>query len=792
MRLIVRGALAVGAIGVVAALSLYASLPSVQTLSLVRQLPSTRILDRTGQLLYEIGDARTGRSAPIASEQIPPCFRSGVVAVEDNTFYQNPGVDFIAIVKAIWRSVRAGEVSGGASTITQQLARMMLFTSDEQHERSVVRKLREILLAVKISTVYSKPEILGLYLNNVYLGNLSYGIESASHTYFAKSSAALDVSECAMIIGLIQAPVAYDPFTNLAAARQRMSTVLDLMVQHGVLDSTAAGIARQSRLSLAPAEYAIRAPHFVNMVRDWLEDHFDADVLSHGGLIVTTTLDLALNDAATSAMRARLNQLDRPDPSNNLPAHKANNAAIVVMQPKTGQVVALVGSPNYFDASIDGSVNVATSLRQPGSAIKAITYASAFEKIPGFSGATMIHDERRSFSTREGEPYVPQNYDRVNHGWLTARDALATSNNVAAVTVLDAVGIPAMIETAQAMGIHSFADADRFGLALTLGGGELKLIELVQAYAVMANNGVKVEPILVLEVQGFSGHVLYDSANQVMDPAQVLSPHVAGILTDILADNQARTAAFGANSPLNLSRPAAVKTGTTTDWRDNWTVGFTPDLVTGVWVGNANGDPMEHITGVTGAAPIWNDVMEVAHRSIPVHSFGRPDGVNEEQVCLPVPINCGQVRTEWVRDGEVQLKLLGRTNADSVYIDSTPTLQTFGSQGTAAQLSRSAEVSERTLRMLSPDDHATYRMAQNLPMRIQRILLEVQVAQEDSAKVERIEYLIDGSERLIAGPEGQPRVFWSPQPGTHVVVARAIMRDGSVIGTKPVQFVVLS
>jgi membrane peptidoglycan carboxypeptidase len=470
-------------------------------------------------------------------------------------------------------------------------------------------------------------------------------------------------------------------------------------------------------------------------------------------------------------------------------------------------------------------VNASIALRQPGSAIKPVTYAGAFSSLPGFTAAMPIIDVRTSFPTREGLPYVPQNYDNQHHGPISVRAALATSNNVAAVSVLQQLGLERMLGLANALGIHSFRNMDEYGLALTLGGGEVRLLELTAAYAAFANGGVRVDPFAVSRVMDTQGKVLYvRGAAEGLE--QVLDPRVAWLITDILSDNAARASAFGQNSVLRLGRPAAVKTGTTTDWRDNWTVGYTPDLVTGVWAGNANNEPMVRISGVTGAGPIWHDFMEVAQRGRALRSFARPDGLVRVTVCalsglLPSP-DCPYTREEWF------LKGTEPTQVDDWYrrqkIDtatgwpataSTPPdrvqervvlalppaarewareqgwpLYEQGSWGAGVQEregdaalpcssapplpgSRAPLLPCSPATITQPDAGSIYRISKQLPLEVQRIPVEVRV---DDTQVQRVELLVDGEVVATFGPPGYAG-FWSLSPGEHTFVARAYARD---------------
>jgi len=610
---------------------LVVDLPSPDRLYERTASPSTQIYDRNGRLLYEILDPHGGAHTPVSLADVPEACVQATIATEDASFYTNSGVDLLAIVRALWINLRGGEVLSGGSTITQQLARNLLLLPEERTEISLERKAREAILAWRLSRRYSKDEILTLYMNESYYGNLAYGIEAASQTYFAKHATELDLAECSLLAGLPQSPVRYNPLENPDAAKGRQQVVLGLMAKHGYISPAEVDLASREKIGLASVPFPIEAPHFVMYVRGQLEREFGLEAIYTQGLQVHTTLDLDANQAVERAMHFRLEQL--ADTRQGQPARNVHNAAVVAMDPANGEVLAMVGSPDYFDPSIDGAVNATMAIRQPGSSIKPITYAAAMDpsRPNPLTAASMIVDVRTAFVTKEGNPYVPQNYDYRWHGPVLVRQALASSYNLAAVKVLDYVGIDTMTDLARAMGITTFDDADRFGLALTLGGGEVRLMELTSAYGAFANGGSRVEPVTIVCVEDSAGRMLKAPRSGL--GARVMDERVAYLVTDILSDNAARSSAFGEGSPLHLSMPAAAKTGTTTDWRDNWTVGYTPNLVVGVWAGNADNEPMRHVSGVAGAAPIWHDVMEGLLKGEPEQEFHQPSGLTLVPVC---------------------------------------------------------------------------------------------------------------------------------------------------------------
>ena len=627
-------------------------LPTPERLRARAALGSTRILDRRGQLLAELPDPLTGRQRPVPLDAIPLALRQATIAVEDAGFYTNPGVDLRGIARAAWTNLRSGSLSAGGSTITQQLARGFLLDPALAQQRTLWRKLHEAALALKLTASYPKDEILALYLNQSYYGGRAYGVEAAAQTYFGKPVRDLDLAESALLAGLPQAPSAYSPFADRAAALARQGQVLDAMVRAGMISPAQAEQARAEPLQLAGRAAVPRAPHFVNYVLDQLDAQLGADVVARGGLTITTTLDADLNDAAQASLRRQIAQLAQPRGGG--PDHRVRNGAVVVLSPHDGAVLAMVGSPDFDNTRIQGQVNAAVARRQPGSAIKPLTYAAALER--GWTPASQILDTPATFSTAEGRQYAPQNYDRTFHGPLLLREALATSSNVAAVRVLDAIGVPALLDMAARLGIRSLGDASnagQFGLALTLGGGEVTALELTAAYAAFANGGSRVEPYAIVAITDPQGLGVGSWKLETTSPTpntQALSPEVAYLISDILSDRYARMRAFGSLSALDVDRPAAAKTGTTSDWRDNWTVGYTPDRAVGVWVGNANGQPMEAISGITGAGPVWHEVMLAAHQGLPARPFARPEGIVDQLICaeggqLPAP-NCPATRQE--------------------------------------------------------------------------------------------------------------------------------------------------
>jgi 1A family penicillin-binding protein len=583
------------------------------------QFATTQILDREGNLLWEIIDPTGGRRTTVTLDQVDQDLLNATIATEDRFFYVNVGVDPIAIARAVYYNLSEGEIVSGASTITQQLARNVLINPEERNEQSMIRKIKEAVLAVEINRRYNKRQILEIYLNQIYYGNLAYGIEAAAQTYFGKPAADLSLAEAALLAGLPQSPATHDPYVNPDGAKNRRADVLNLMAEAGYINLAQAEAAKLEPLNLRPLGAAFEAPHFVTFVRQELEKIVPPEYIYQAGLRVQTTLDPRLQAIAEEEIN---NQVAA------LAGRNVTNGALVAMDVKNGQILAMVGSRDFRDESIDGQVNMAISPRQPGSTMKPLTYLAAFEEL-NYTPATLLMDVPVEYPDGAGGIYKPRNYDDKFHGPVLLRTALANSYNIPPIKTLEALGLDSLIEMAERLGITTLTE-DYYGLSLTLGSGEVPLLEMTGAFQTMANGGTRVQPTAILNIT--------DSFGRSIEPLRsrsqpVLRPEHAYLITDIMADNEARTPAFGPNSYLRLSRPAAAKTGTTNDFRDNWTMGYTPDIVTGVWVGNTDRSPMIGVSGLTGAGPIWHNFMERAHAGLPVTDFSRPQTIIEREVC---------------------------------------------------------------------------------------------------------------------------------------------------------------
>lgn len=585
---------------------------------------STKILDRNGEVLYDIFAEQ--KRTPVSLENIPLYLRQATISIEDKNFYKHEGFDPIGIFRAVFNIMFRGKLQGG-STLTQQLVKNVLLTP----ERTIFRKIKEFILAIQIEKKYTKDEILQMYLNEAPFGGTSWGVEAAAETYFDKKVKDLSLIESAILAGFPQRPSKYSPYSSTPDAYiGRTQEVLRRMREDDYITKEQEEAAREEIESVEFQERGanFKAPHFVQYVQEILEERYGERVVEQGGLRVTTTLDLELQEKAEDIVKEEIEKVE------NL---RISNGAAVILDPETGEILAMVGSRGFNDPDIDGQVNVTTRLRQPGSAIKPITYATAFKK--GYTASTLIMDVPTTFPGGVGQPdYKPVNYDGEHRGPIQIRYGLGNSINLVAVKTLALVGIKDTLQTAYDLGISSMEPSketlNRVGLSLTLGGGEVQLIELTGAYCAFMNGGHKVEPIGILKVEDQDGKVLEE--HEPEKGKGVISEEQAFMIFDILSDNSARTAIFGTNSLLNISgRDIAVKTGTTNDKRDNWTIGGGPQAVIGVWVGNNDNSPMLQVaSGVTGASPIWRRITLTALQGKPNKSVSVPSGIVSASIDL--------------------------------------------------------------------------------------------------------------------------------------------------------------
>lgn len=569
------------------------SLPSPYLLSTRDIDVTTKIYDRHGSLLYEIY-AEQNRT-PIPLSDIPDHVRQATIAIEDQDFYTHQGFSLRGILRAANQTLVNKRLQGG-STITQQLVKTSLLTP----EIKISRKIKEVILAFWSEQIYTKDQILEMYLNQVPYGGTAWGIESASRTYFGTSVKELNLAQAALLAGLPAAPTQYSPFGNTPeAAFERQREVLRRMVEEGYITSSQATDALSEPIVFETPKIPIKAPHFVLYVKQLLEERYGTRLVERGGLRVTTTLDESIQQKAQDIVTSHVTSLSRL---------RVGNGAAIITNPKTGEILAMVGSKNYFDTEAEGNVNVTLSKRQPGSSIKVVTYAAALEN--GYTAATLIDDAPVTYNIPGSTPYKPVNYDSRFHGLTPLRYALGNSYNIPAVKTINAIGVDTMVQKARAMGINSWTDDRPYGLAVTLGAAEATILEMATVYGTLANGGVRMDPMAILEVTDYTGQVLERARPQ--SGTQALNPSAAWIIGDILRDNIARAAAFGSRSLLVIpDKSVSVKTGTSNDKRDNWAIGYTPSVVAAVWVGNNDNAPMDPVltSGITGATPIWHDLM---------------------------------------------------------------------------------------------------------------------------------------------------------------------------------------
>ncbi|NOY15069.1 MAG: PBP1A family penicillin-binding protein [bacterium] len=577
---------------------------------------STQIFDRNGVLLYSLY-ADENRE-PVRLDEVPLFLRQATIATEDQNFYKHPGFDLKGIVRAFVKTVFFGQVQGG-STLTQQLVKNVLLSS----ERTLPRKIKELILTVQIEKKYSKDEILQMYLNEAPYGGQAWGVKAAAYQYFGKEVKDLNLAESTILAGLPQSPTRYSQNFKLLKARQKH--VLKRMVEDGYITKDQAKKAYDQEVGFKIRGNVLRAPHFVMYVRELLAKKYGEERVLKGGFRVTTTLDYKLQEFAEKAVKDEIEKVRR---------FNITNAGVVVVDPETGEVLAMVGSYDYFADDYDGQYNVTLALRQPGSAIKPVTYATAFRQ--GMYPSKMIVDAPTVFVSEGGKDYKPVNYDGKFHGPVSLRTALGSSLNIPAVKLLARVGIKEMLNTAADLGLATLApttkNLKRFGLSVTLGGGEVRLLDLAEAYSVFANGGYKVKPQAVLEIKDVNGQVVERFKPEKRQ--RVISAGVAFLINSILSDNTARLLTFGRRSAIYIAKhQVAVKTGTTNDKRDNWTIGWTPKVLVGVWVGNNDNSSMKRIaSGVTGAAPIWRRIILEKLKDLPVQQFEKPDEVVEKEV----------------------------------------------------------------------------------------------------------------------------------------------------------------
>lgn len=591
-------------------------LPDLAALSQIKIDQSVKIYDRTGQvLLYDLNNKNIRRTS-IPLEQVSPLIQNAIISIEDPSFYEHKGVEFTAILRAVYVDIMEGYLGQGGSTITQQVIKNTVLTTD----KSIARKLKEWVLATKLERVLNKKQILELYLNQIPFGGTMYGVEEVSQTFFGKHASEVTLPEAAYLAAVLPRPSYYSPYGNHRDALDaRKNLVLQKMLEHGYISQAELDVAKAEVVSFLPRrDNTIQAPHFVFYVQQYLEDKYGEYALQTNGWKVTTSLDADLQLKAEEIVSK--NALSNTDNFN------ASNASMVAMDPKTGEILVMVGSRNYFDDKIDGAYNIALANRQPGSAFKPFAYAQAFSE--GYTPNTVLFDVPTQFQTTcaadffssEGDCYSPVNYDGNFRGPMTLRDAIAQSINVPAVKVLYLAGIADTLQLAKSMGISTLGNTNQYGLTLVLGGGEVTLLDMTSAYGGFANNGVHYKASAVLKIEDSSGKIIEDNTNPA--GSQVLDPTVAQQINDVLSDPVAR-APLGGGTTFQFNQDVAVKTGTTNDYRDAWTIGYTPHIVVGAWAGNNDNSSMiKRVSGLI-VGPMWSQFMNYALTKVPAGAFTR-------------------------------------------------------------------------------------------------------------------------------------------------------------------------
>ncbi len=797
-------------------------LPIPDSLELKPRHVSTKIYDRNGQLLYEVLSQGEGRKTYVKLSDMPEQFLQAILASEDSNFYSHIGVDLGAISRALFYNYLEQKITSGASTITQQLVRNLLGTN---RQRNLQEKLLETIYAIRLSNAYSKNQVLEEYLNTVYFGNLSYGAGEAAKNYFNKNLYDLDLAEISILAGLPKSPSAYNPLVNPDKAKKRQQYVLGRMVELGNVSGVEAEQSARRRITYASGKTPIAAPHFVNRLLAELEEEYGEDYI-HSGLSITTTIDLDMQLQAESIIDRRLEELTDKN---------VGNSAMLAATVPDGQILVWIGSKDFFDDEIDGQVDIITSLRQPGSALKPFLYLLALER--GDTLATIIPDLPMKVKT-EGGVYSPLNYDLDFHGPIRLREALANSFNIPAVKTQEKLGTGEFLSFLHKLGLNTLDQKpDYYGLALTLGGGEIRLADLANAYLSLANYGNKKEFTKVLEIKDANNETIYKLKQPPSrDILGRYGTENSSLIIDTISDPDARLKSFGEDNMLELSVPAAVKTGTTRNFRDNWTFGFSPYLLTAVWVGNADATPMENISGIDGAGPIWHDFMEYYHEQNEyLHlqmskSFRMPPSITEISICaisglLPGE-NCQENLQEsfitgteprqkdnfWRRyicpSGESPDQERYFINYPHPYKNwaeergfTPPAECRIDPTGvTPPDSQESSEISEQApMEIVSPLEGDSFEITSNLPLDSQKIPLKIivypQVNKEGKSTINQIQLFINNqlvkTENLTNQTEvREMKELWLPSRGRHTLKAQLTATDKGKNEVQEVHFTI--
>lgn len=747
----------------------------------VTTLPSTKVLDRNRGLLYEVTRPEGGIRTTVTLDKMPTSLQQATIAAEDSRFYQHRGVDWQATARAIWQLITQKRVVSGASTIEQQTVKTLYFPTAK---RTPLQKIREVMAAQYWCLTHSKQQTLEIYLNTVALGNNSYGVASAAKTYFHKEIGDLTVAESAMLAGMLTSPSESEPFRHWTKAKARQTYVLDRMVQTGFIDQNQKQDSVGEDIQIFSPRHPMKAPHFVLYVLDQLEKKYPD--IREGGYTITTTLDPELQRVATETVARRLA---------GLADQNVTNAAVMAMEPHTGEVLAYVGSNGYFDENIQGQVDMVQAKRQPGSSLKPFLYFLAFQK--GMSPSTVVADLPVRYETADGKPYYPRNYSYKYYGPVSIREALGSSLNIPAVKVLDRVGLASFFSTLDRFGVDFPNQPEFYGLGVVLGGGETTLADVTGAYAKLALGAKDTRQNTVLDIRDAHGQTVWrleQQAHVSLFTDQKLSDQASYLVTDVLTDKNARAKSFGEANLLDMGQPVAVKTGTTRDFHDNWAFGYTPDFVLGVWVGNANGSPMHGVSGITGAVPIWHDIMQNQISGGKKVVWQKPDGLVMRTVCA----TSGLLDSDICPKTKQEVFIAGQepTQKDDWYVE----MDIDGKTGLLATAKCRENVIKKTFLNL-PAEYAAWSTA----FRAERppdldcegkpaanTKTEVGVALKILSPLEgdahELDSMIDGRNQRIPFTAGgkadaefvwelngqmirsqDPIYFWNPQPGTYTL-----------------------
>jgi penicillin-binding protein 1C len=693
---------------------------------------SLSLVDRNNTLLREILSEDGGRCRWVTLDEISTDLQKATLVAEDRHFYLHPGINFFAIIRAMFQNIRHGRVVSGASTISQQVVRNIY-----RKRRTLFSKLHEIWLAIRMERTISKDKIVTQYLNRIYYGNQAYGIDAASRLYFDKSPSDLSLAEAAFLAGLPRSPSTHNPYSHFKQAKKRQEQILYQMFKQGHIPSTMWERAKFESLKLIPAEQNFRAPHFCDFILQKIP-------LSQKRMLsrIQTSCDYTLQEKVEKLVSDHIQSLEKKSIS---------NAAVIIMNNVTGEILSMVGSKDFFDDRYDGQVNGAVSLRQPGSTLKPFTYGLALER--GMTAAEILEDKDYYFPTPDGN-YTPRNYDKRYHGKVRLRQALACSYNVPAVKLLDWLGTDLLYQRLKLMDFESLDKSpSHYGVGLTLGNGEVTLLELTRAYSALARGGIYVEDRSILKCFDKQEEEIIWGRQE--KSRRIFSAQIAFLLTDILSDKDARIPAFGYLSSLNLPFACAVKTGTSADFRDNWTVGYTPKYTVGVWVGNFDATPMFNISGVTGCGPLFKDIMLLLENNNEEVKFQRAEDMIKVKIC---PLS-GNLATEYCPGAMEDIFIKGTEPQEFCPVHT----------GTENPTSLPTD-SEDEFKIAFPQDNDVFKMDPILRRSFQRIKLKTYVP--DETAIDRVEWWVDNTK--IGDASSPFSLFWNLKPGLHRIKAVAV------------------